>query len=114
MNYADKVSSVSQAYGTVQVALNNIPGVKFRFMSNSRVGLVSIYNVNTHGWDREALLNIFWDADHESPVYSLSTYPHSNVPFQARGGNLDYDEDGTIEIEDIVAIASELFGKLNE
>ena len=114
MNYADKVSSVSAAYGTVQVALNNIPGVKFRFMSNSRVGLVSIFNQNTMEWDREALLNIFWDADKESPVYSLSTYPHSNVPFQSRSGNLDYDEDGAIEISDIVSIASELFGKLNE
>ena len=114
MDYAGKVASVTSAYQVVETALSMLTGIKYELMDSRNIAVISVWNTTTNKFDKEALLNIYWHADKEAPAYTLSTYPHSNVPFDVKKGPLDYDDDGTIEIEDIVVIATDLFVKLNE
>ena len=114
MDYASKVAAVTSAYQVVESALNILPGIKYDQMKNRNIAVISVWNTTTNQFDKEALLNIYWHADNYAPAYTLSTYPHSNVPFDVKKGLLDFDQDGVIEIEDIVVIAADLFGKLNE
>ena len=113
MNYANKVAAVQQAYHTVQASLEPLPMIEFGMMGKRQLAIIKVWNEISGVFDNEALLNIFWEAESESPAYVLSTYPHSNVPFAVKKGPLDYDQDGVIEVEDVITIATQLFTDLN-
>ena len=112
--YHEKTQAVRDAYDKVEIALSLVEGVKYEYMKKQRIGLISIFNVSAMEWDKEAILNIYWDASHEEPFFTLVSYPNSNVPFKSRQQRIDVDEDGDIDIQDIVAIATDFFAQLND
>ena len=114
MDYSQKAQAVLNAVEQVQMALGDIPGIDYDYFPLKRKGIVSVLNTGTMAFDKEAILNIFWDQTSDKVFYTLHSYPNSNVPFESIRAELDYDEDGVIEIEDIIGIALELFGKLND
>ena len=114
MDYSQKAQAVLDAVEQVQLALANIPGITYEYYPSKRKGIVSVLNTGTMEMDKEAVLNIFWDQTSDKVYYTLHSYPNSNVPFESIRAEIDYDEDGVIEISDIISIALELFGALND
>ena len=113
MDYASKVKATRDAQLNVEAALSKIDGVDYVYSPSKRNGVVSIFNFGTNKYDKEAILNIFWDNDADEPGYVLISYPHSDVPFRTKKEKLDTNRDGTIQIQEIVSIATRLYRQLN-
>ena len=113
MDYASKVKATRDAQLSVQAALSEIPGVDYVYHPAKRNGVISIFNAGTNEYDKEAILNIFWDNDADEPGYVLISYPHSDVPFKTKKEKLDTNRDGTIQIQEIISIAKRLYRLLN-
>ena len=113
MDYSGKAQSVMSAVNKLSVALSQVPGIDYAYNANKRIGVISVFNTSTGEWDKEAVVNIYWDQTSNKVFYTLHNWPNSNVPFESMKDELDYDKDGVIEIEDILAITMDLFGKLN-
>ena len=113
MDYASKVKAARDAQLNVQSALSKIDGVDYTYFPAKRNGVVSIFNAETNEYDKEAILNIFWDNEADEPGYVLISYPHSDVPFKTKKEKLDTNRDGTIQIGEIINIAKRLYRLLN-
>ena len=112
--YSNKVQSVLNAYELVGITLENIPGIKCYYLPSKRRCHIEVWNDITNQWDKEAILNIYWSGDKDEVWFGLVNWPNSNVPFTSIKEKIDYDDDGIIEVTDIIAIATELFGLLND
>ena len=111
MSYASKKQVVRDVHQKVFAGLDLIPMVQYR--ENYRgLGFISILDDTTNQFNDEAILNVFIKDD--EVMYRVTNYPNSDIPFAPREAKVDYDEDGIVEVSDVIAIAVELYGKLNE
>ena len=113
MLYSDKMQSVNAAYETVLNALYGPMGIRATHYPEKKVCHIEVMDIMRETWSKEAILNIYWEAPSDNVCFTLTNWPNSNVPFATIKRRLDYDEDGTIEVEDIIKLSFELFGELN-
>ena len=114
MLYSDKMESVVFAYETVLQVLSGSNGFRAIYLPEKKVCHIEVLDTKRETWNKEAILNIYWEAKADKVWFTLTNWPHSNVPFKTIKHRLDHDEDGTIAIEDIVNLSSQLFGQLNK
>ena len=113
MLYSDKMESVNSAYGTVLEALEDVEGLRAIHYPDKKVCHVEVLDTVREDWSKEAILNIYWEAQSDNVWFTLTNWPNSNVPFTTIKRRLDYNADGMIETGDIVKLSVELFGQLN-
>ena len=111
MSYASKKQAIRDVHKKVFAGLDSIPMVEYK--ENHRgLGFISILDDSTGGFNIEAILNVFIK-DGEI-YYRVSNYPNSDIPFAPHEAKVDYDDDGIVEVSDVIAIAVELYGQLND
>ena len=115
MSYASKKAAVRAAHVYVKEGLKRLDPVLIYDVSkvNSKgYGIVKLWDETAEVYIPEGLVNIYFEDD--IVKYSVVNVPGSDIPFTGQHGNLDYDEDGVIEADDIAAIAVQLWNKIND